>query len=114
MTPRQAIKAHYGVNLPPQPADGCIRWFAIDELRNGFIIDLGSCAVFGSVIDGETISFDGVNFWNERLTHKDSKKIRHEWMVWEMARSAFERGERLSEEDNQRLALAVKRLEAWL
>ncbi len=114
MTPRQAIKAHYGINLPPQPADGCIRWFAIDKLRNGFIIDFGQCAIFGSVIDGEAISFDGSTFWNERLSHKDSKKIRYEWMIWEIARSMLERGVRLSEEDSERLSLAVKRLEAWL
>ncbi len=114
MSPAQAVRAQYGVLLPPQPKDGSIRWFGIDELRNGFIIEFDCAAVFGSIIDAEAISFDGEKYWQHRLTHKDSKKIRHEWMIWEMARVMLERGERLNQEDTQRLALAVRRLEIWL
>lgn len=114
MNIRQAVQAWCGARIPTGNTDGAMRWFKIDPLRNGFIIEFEGAAVFGSVIDAEVVSFDGEKYWQHRLTHKDSKKIRYEWMIWEMARVMLERGERLSEEDRQRLALAVRRLEIWL
>lgn len=114
MTPRQAIRQHYGVRLGPSPADGKYRAFAIDQLRNGFLIEIGEYAVFGSIIDAERIVFDGKSYFSFAVEHKDRKDIRGEWLIWEAARSMFERGERLNREDGERLALAVQRLEMWL
>jgi hypothetical protein len=114
MTPEEAIRIHYGVKLGPTVNDGKYRAFKIDDLRNGFIIKIEDCAVFGSIIDKETIVFDGKGFSEIVKEHKDSKEIRAEWLIWEIARSMLERGERLSLEDRERLALAVKRLEEWL
>lgn len=114
MTPRQAIRQHYGVRLGPTPADGKYRSFAIDELRNGFLLEIGEFAVFGSIIDAECIVFDGKTYSSWKIEHKDRKDIRHEWLIWEGARSALERGEIMTIEDRERLALAVRRLEEWL
>lgn len=114
MTPERAIREHWGVNLPPMPEDGAMRWFKIDQLRNGFIIKIGGKAVFGSIIDGFYVVFDGDSYFEKTLTHKARKGLTYEWLVWEAARVMLERGERLSNEDGERLALAVKRLEGWL
>ena len=114
MTPERAIREHWGVNLPPMPEDGAMRWFKIDQLRNGFIIKIGGKAVFGSIIDGFYVIFDGDSYFEKTLMHKARKGLTYEWLVWEAARVMLERGERLSSEDGERLALAVKRLEGWL
>lgn len=114
MTPRQAIRQHYGVRLGPTPADGKYRSFAIDELRDGFLLEVDGFSVFGSIIDAECVVFDGKTYSSWKIEHKDRKEIRFEWLIWEGARSMLERGERLSAADKERLALAVQRLEAWL
>lgn len=114
ITPEEAIYQHYGVKLIPCAGDGKHRTFRIDALRNGYLLKLGVCACFGSIIDGESIIFDGERYWERELEQNDSKKIRHEWLIWEAARSMLERGERLSRQDGERLALAVQRLEVWL
>jgi hypothetical protein len=114
MTPRQAIRQHYGIRLGPSPADGRYRSFVIDQLRNGFLIEIDECAVFGSKIDGECIFFDGKSYSSWSIEHKDRKDIRAEWIIWEAARVMIEGGEIMSIEDCERLSLAVKRLEEWL
>lgn len=114
MTPEEAIYQHFGVKLIPCAGDGKHRVFKIDQLRNGYLLKLGVCACFGSVIDGESVVFDGERYWDRRLEHKDSPKIRQEWLIWEAARVMLSNGERLNRIDSERLALAVKRLEAWL
>lgn len=114
MTPRQAIRQHYGVRLGPTPADGKYRSFAIDELRNGFLLEFGEFAVFGSIIDSECVVFDGKTYTSWRIKHKDRKDIRQEWLIWEGARSMLERGGIMTIEDRERLALAIRRLEEWL
>lgn len=114
MTPRQAIRQHYGVRLGPSPADGAYRSFKIDELRNGFLIEIDEYAIFGSIIDAERIVFDGKSYFSFTVEHKERKDTKQEWLIWEGARSMLERGERLSRADSERLALAVQRLEAWL
>jgi hypothetical protein len=114
MTPRQAIRQHYGVRLGPTPADGKYRSFAIDELRNGFLIEIDEFAVFGSIIDAERIVFDGKSYFSFEVEHKEHKDAKQEWLIWEAARSMLERGERLNRVDSERLALAVQRLEMWL
>lgn len=83
-------------------------------MRNGFLIRFPDCALFGSVIDGEWIRFDGYQYWMARIEHKRSKAIAFEWLVWEAGRSAIDNAIVLSREDSERLALAVERLESWL
>lgn len=114
MNPEEAIRIQYGVKLGPIDNDGKYRSFKIDDLRNGFILKIEDCAVFGSIIDKEMMIFDGNSYFEIVKEHKESKVIRFEWMIWEIARATFERGERLGIEDRERLALAVKRLEDWL
>jgi len=114
MNPRQAIREHYGVRLGPTPADGKYRSFKIDELRNGFLLEIDDFAVFGSIIDAECIVFDGKSYVSVSIEHKDRKQIQDEWLIWELARAMLERGETLGAADGERLALAVQRLEAWL
>lgn len=114
MTPEDAIYQHYGVKLIPCAGDGKHRTFKIDQLRNGYLLKLGVCACFGSIIDGESITYDGRRYWTRQIEQNDSPKIRQEWLIWEIARGMLERGERLNREDSERLALAVQRLEMWL
>lgn len=114
MTPEKAIQLHYGVRLMPCAADGIYRAFKIDQLRNGYLLKVDDCAVFGSIIDAECIVFDGKTYRSVEINHKDRKEIRAEWLIWEIARSMLERGERLNAVNAERLALAVQRLEAWL
>lgn len=114
MTIEQLIMGAYGVRLRRPPIDGVIRSFAINQLHNGFIVAFPDCACFGSWIYGECCVLNGGGeSWFE-LIHKSSKDIRAEWLIWEIARSMLERGERLNAVDAERLALAVQRLEAWL
>lgn len=114
MTPRQAIREHYGVRLGPTPADCKYRSFVIDELRNGFLIEIDNFSVFGSIIDAECIVFDGERYFSFQIKHKDRKQIKDEWLIWEIARVAIEAGEIMNNVDRERLALAVRRLEEWL
>lgn len=117
MTPEQAIKAQYGVNLGPSAGDGKYRAFRIDQLRNGYLLKLPGAACFGSIIDGECFRWCDGNYWPVDSwidSRKDNAAIRVEWLVWHIAKAAVERGENLSQEDSERLALAVKRLESWL
>lgn len=114
MTFEQAIRAQYGVQVPITADDLKFRKFRIDDLRNGFLMKTGETGVFGSIIDAE------VFVWGEKgvicgsWEHKENKEIRQEWLIWEVARSTFERGDRLDRADKERLALAVQRLEQWL
>ena len=110
----EAILAWSGVRILPPPEDGCMRSFRIDQFRNGFVIAINGLWAIGSIIDGEVIIFDGRRCLQLEYRHKQSKKIAFEWCVWEAARVMLECGERLSSEDGERLALAVKRLEGWL
>lgn len=114
MTFEEAIRAQYGIRVPITAEDLKLRKFRIDELRNGFLMKMQKCGVFGSFIDGETFIWteNGVTFHPQE--HKEHKEIRAEWLIWEVARSMLERGERLSRADSERLALAVQRLEMWL
>lgn len=114
MTPEQAVREVFDVKLPPIPDDGEMRFFKVDQLRNGFILKIEGKAVFGSFIDAIYFVFDGNDYFEKRLTHKAHKGLTLEWLVWEVARVMIERGERLSSEDSERLALAVKRLEMGL
>ena len=114
MTPEQAIRQHYGIKLMPCPEDGVYRTFKIDQLRNGFLMKIEDCAVFGSIIDAECIVFDGKTYSSFEIKHKEHKDAKQEWLIWEIARSMLGRGERVTGEDAERLALAVQRLEAWL
>lgn len=114
MTFEQAIRAQYGVQVPITAGDLKLRKFRIDDLRNGFLIKTGETGVFGSFIDAEAFIWSEKGVICSGWEHKENKEIRHEWLIWEVARSTFERGERLDRADKERLALAVKRLEQWL
>lgn len=110
----QAIRIRYGVHIPVTACDMKIRRFKIDQFHNGFVLKTDGSAVFGTIIGCETWIWrpDGVE-WIER-GHKENKEIRNEWLIWMAAKSIIEAGNRLAREDGERLALAVKRLEAWL
>lgn len=109
-----AIRARYGAHIPSTAADATFRCFRIDRLNNGFVMKAEKSAIFGTIIGGEAWIWrpDRIDWIGYK--HKDNKDIRFEWMIWEGARSSLERNERLSREDGERLALAVKRLEMWL
>lgn len=114
MTFEQAIHDRYGVRVPVTPGDLKLRKFKVDELRNGFLMKDSETGVFGSFIDGEAFIWSPESIIFFAVEHKDNKEIRFEWMIWEGARATFERGERLSRVDRERLELAVQRLEQWL
>lgn len=117
MSPEKAIKAQYGVTLGPSAGDGKYRLFRIDQLRNGYLIKMPGAAVFGSIIDDECFAWAGGE-WEpvekEIDSRNDNWAIRVEWVIWHIARGAIMRGEKLTQGDEERLKLAVKRLEAWL
>lgn len=104
----------YGVKIPTGQGDGRYRVFKIDQLRNGYFLNLSKNACFGSIIDKECFVLNEFGLFRHETEHKDSKEIRKEWLVWEIARGMLERGERLDRNDKERLSLAVKRLEEWL
>ena len=114
MTPESMIYDIYGIKIRKAPRDGMLRAFKIDELRNGFIVASEDAAVFGSIIDGDRWIIVPGYFMHYEARHRDSVKIRQEWLIWEIARATLERGEKLSLQDQERLALAVERLEMWL
>lgn len=114
MTFEEAIHAQYGTKVPITAEDLKLRKFRIDELRNGFLMKMSKTGVFGSFIDGETFIWTENRVTVHNQEHKDNKEIRAEWLIWEIARSMLERGEKLGRVDRERLALAVQRLESWL
>jgi hypothetical protein len=114
MNPESMIFDVYGVRLRLAPRDGILRGFKINELHNGFLIAVDEGAIFGSIIHADRWIVVPGYFKRYGVEHKENKEIRREWLIWEAARSALERGERLSRVDGERLALAVQRLEAWL
>ena len=114
MNIEEAIRCQYGVKIPVTPPDLKFRKFKIDQLRNGFLVKDVDSGVFGSIIDGETFIFRPFGIKFQKYDHKDHKDIRAEWLIWEIARSMLERGEKLDTADRERLALAVQRLEDWL
>ena len=115
-TVEQAIFEQYGVKLGPSAADVQLRAFVIDQFRNGYLIKLpAGYACFGSVIDGERFVWNDGKFRPVGIgDQKDSREIQFEWMIWRIAREMVERGEILAVDDQERLALAVQRLESWL
>ena len=114
-TPEKAVKAQYGVKLGPSAADGVLRSFKIDQFRNGYLIKLPDAAVFGSIIDSECFAWEGGEWWPVEIgAQKNAEAIRFEWLVWRIAKAQVERGDKLNRDDQERLALAVQRLESWL
>lgn len=114
MTIQEAIAKVYGVKLNITQTQCLRRVFRINDLHNGFLMVIGKTACFGSVIYGEYFVFNDSGLFRYEVEHKENKEILFEWLVWEMARSTFERGDRLNLEDSERLKLAVQRLEEWL
>src|SRR5690348_7645872 len=99
MTFEEAIQKQYGLKLPITPEDVKMRKFRIDQFRNGFLMRLPRCGVFGSFIDGETFIWNesGVRF--QAQEHRSSKEIHFEWLIWHAAKAVVEKGDRLSRED---------------
>lgn len=114
MNPESMIFDVYGVRLRLAPRDGILRSFKINELHNGFLIAVDEGAIFGSIIHADRWIVVPGYFKHYEAEHKESAKIRAEWLIWECASSMLERGERLTTGDRERLALAVRRLEEWL
>lgn len=110
----EAIKAWSGIRVAHPPEDGKLRWFRVDQLRNGFMLTYAGCWAFGSIIDGIVIIYDGRECLELAYEHKRSPKISFEWLVWEAGRACIEDGIVMTQEDSERLALAVRRLEGWL
>lgn len=114
-TPEKSVHVQYGVKLGPSAADGICRAFRIDAFRNGYLLKVPGAACFGSVIDAECFAWGGGEWWPvDAMQHKDSAAIRIEWLVWHIAKAMIKRGEKLSRDDLERLALTVQRLESWL
>lgn len=113
-TLQEAIYQQYGVKLAIAPTQSLRRVFKINDLHNGFLLSIGKSACFGSIIYGECFIYSGTGIYPSTMEHKENKAISMEWLIWEIARSTLERGERLGREDGERLALAVQRLEMWL
>lgn len=114
MNQQRAIRDWCGIQVMPSPEDGKLRSFKIDALRNGFAIAYAGCWAFGSIIDGIVIIYDGRECLELAYEHKRSPKISFEWLVWEAGRACIEDGIVMTQEDSERLALAVRRLEGWL
>lgn len=110
----QAIRNRYGVRLPTTPSDMKCRLFKIDRFHNGFLLKTPDDAIFGTKIGAEAWIYHENRIEWIAVEHKENKQIRFEWLIWHAAWSIIERGERLTLEDGERLALAVQRLEDWL
>lgn len=110
----QAIKIRYGVHIPVTACDITFRRFRIDRFHNGFVLKTEESAVFGSIIGSETWIWHSDRIEWIDVEHKENKDIRFEWLIWSAAKSIIQEGKRLNLEDGERLALAVRRLEAWL
>lgn len=109
-----AIRARYGIRLPPMLGEFQPRRFRIDKLRNGFAVPIGKGGIFGCVIDAESYILGENEVIPFRIEHRENKDIRFEWLVWKCAQAMIEKGEIMNERDEKRLALAVERLEGWL
>jgi hypothetical protein len=114
MTLNQAIRDQYGIKLAPIRTEFKVHKFVIDRLRIGFAVPVEKGGLFGCVMDGLAWSVSPEGIKPVAIEVKDNEAIRLERLIWEMGRAALERGEELSEQDNERLSLAVKRLEEWL
>lgn len=113
-TVEQAIFIRYGVRIAVTPADMEVRKFRIDQLYNGFVMKAPEMAMFGTIIGGERWIWTPSTIEWVEVEHKENKEIWFEWLIWLAAQAIIEAGGRLGRDDAERLALTVKRLEAWL
>lgn len=112
---QQAIREVYGVRLGFLGPEGQLRTFAIDSLRNGFVLpSSGGMGLFGSIIDGDMYVVGKNGLERMKLERKENKVTRFEWLIWEAGKAMIEIGDEMSEKDLSRLALAVERLEDQL
>lgn len=109
-----AIRARYGIRLPPMLGEFQPRRFRIDQLRNGFAVPIGKGGIFGCIIDAEAYILGENEVIPLRIEHRENKDIRFEWLVWNAGKSMIEKGDIMTERDEKRLALAIERLEGWL
>lgn len=107
-----AVLDCYGCKIPQIPDDGRMYSFPIDQLRIGYVINLGDVFVFGCRSDGDNYYFDGMA-WHGYYS-KPSRPPKQEFnrMIIECARGLIARGEVLNVVDSARLKLAVQQVEA--
>lgn len=102
----------YGCKLPAIPEDGVLYSFPIDQLRIGYVINLGGVSMFGCRADGDNYYFDGTSWHGYRSEPARPAKQELNRMIIECARGLIERGEVLGATDSARLKLAVQQVEA--
>lgn len=107
-----AVLDCYGCRLPQIPDDGRMYSFPIDQLRIGYVINLGDVHVFGCRSDGDNYYFNGVK-WNGFYS-KPAMPAKQglNRMIIACARGLIERGEVFNAVDAARLKLAVQQVEA--
>lgn len=107
-----AVLDCYGCKLPQIPDDGRLYMFPIDQLRLGYVINLGAVFMFGCRSDGDNYYFNGAE-WNGYYS-KPARPPKQEFnrMIIECARGLIDRGEVLCASDAARLKLAVQQVEA--
>lgn len=112
MNLQAAVMDCYGRNIPGVPADGCMRTFAIDQFRIGFLISIGECHAFGCWSDGDIYYFDGAEWHGLVVEPRRPPKQELNRMIIRCARGLIECGEKLNEADMQTLKSAVRQVEA--
>lgn len=107
-----AVLDCYGCRLPQIPDDGRMYSFPIDQLRIGYVINLGDVYVFGCRSDGDNYYFNGIE-WNGFYS-KPAMPAKQglNRMIIACARGLIERGEVFNAVDAARLKLAVQQVEA--
>lgn len=107
-----AVLDCYGCRLPQIPDDGRMYSFPIDQLRIGYVINLGDVFIFGCRSDGDNYYFDGTEW--DGFQSKPARPPKQEFnrMIIECARGLIARGEILDAVDSARLKLAVQQVEA--
>lgn len=110
---QEAIKEVYGHRFGYIPPDGVFYKFKIDQFRIGFVVSIGDVALFGCRADRVVYAWNEKEVVKVNLPAKEPEKIRFERIVIECAKGLIRRGEILSQEDEERLNLAVQRLDEW-
>lgn len=108
----EAVLDCYGCKLPQIPEDGRMYSFPIDQLRIGYVINLGDVFAFGCRTDGDNYYFDGAEWrgYKSKPTRPPKQELNR--MIIECARGLIDRGEVLCASDAARLKLAVQQVEA--
>ncbi len=109
---QEAVLDCYGCRLPEIPDNGKMYSFQIDQLRIGYVINLGDVFVFGCRSDGDNYYFRGDYWQGYKTAPNRPPKQELNRMIIECARGLIERGDKLDPKDSARLKLAVQQVEA--